>query len=367
VELRSSPLAAPAVAKGRWTRFAAYLHRHPILALAILTPGIPEYLLGSSTLTTLILPPIFLLFLAANVGLYTTGALLIREAMVRWKKGWATVVALGAAYAIAEEGIGTATMFNPSSSAVSSLGIYGHWLGVNWVFAFGIVAYHVVFSIALPIALLGVALPETRGRSLLNVRQVRVVAGILLADVVVLSGLLQLVQRYTIGEFRLAGCVLAIGGLILLARRLPRDLFAPPTDRPIARCRTMFLLGLSFFPAFLLAEYGSAAFHFPAVAAIGELGLLAGLLGLTVSRWIGRGDNDRHLIALAAGLLVPIGAFGALLTFPYEIILVVDVLAGIGLWHLWKRPTPPTQLRRGPAPPEGAVGAIVASPGPWGS
>lgn len=330
--LRSTEPSPPS----RVRRLSGFLHRHPILVLAILTPGIPEYLLGSSTVNTLILPPIFLIFLAANVALYTTGALLIREAVIRWNKGWATVFALGAAYAIAEEGIGTATMFNPSSSAVSVLGTYGHFGGVNWVFAFGIVIYHVVVSIAVPLALLDIALPETRRRSLLDLRQIRLVFGIFLADVVVLTSALQLAQKFEIGAIRMAGCVLAIVGLIWLARALPRELGAPPSARPTGSNARMFFLGLAFFPGFLFMEFGSDALHLPPWVAIAGLAALTGLIAVGVRQGIGRAENDRHLLALVTGLLVPVGAFGALLNLPLDTILVVDALAGAGLWWLWR-------------------------------
>ncbi len=81
--------------KGATAKLVHYLKSHPILFIILLTPGIPEYLSASSQLTVLVLsPPLFFLFLAANVGLYGSGVILIREAMIRWKKGWASVFLL---------------------------------------------------------------------------------------------------------------------------------------------------------------------------------------------------------------------------------------------------------------------------------
>ena len=42
------------------------------------------------------------------------------------------------------------------AQSVSS-GFYGHWLGVNWVWVAGIVPVHMIFSISLPILLVGLA------------------------------------------------------------------------------------------------------------------------------------------------------------------------------------------------------------------
>ncbi len=94
--------------------------------------------------------------------------------MVRWRKGWGSVLLLGAAYGILEEGIALSTLFNSSAGPVGQLGFYGHWLGVNWVWVAGILPVHMIFSISLPILLLGLALPGTVGKSLLSRRGIRV-------------------------------------------------------------------------------------------------------------------------------------------------------------------------------------------------
>jgi hypothetical protein len=103
------------------SKLVHYLKSHPLLFLLLLTPGIPEYLSASSQLTLLVLNPIlFFGLLAANVGLYGSGVILIREAMIRWKKGWASVFLLGAAYGIVEEGLDLWTLFysNADQSAI---------------------------------------------------------------------------------------------------------------------------------------------------------------------------------------------------------------------------------------------------------
>jgi len=111
-------------------------------------------------------PPLFFLLLAANLGLYGPGVILIREAKIRWNKGWASVFLLGAAYGIVEEGLALRTLFNPNSSVVGNLGVYGHWLGVNWVWTVGLVIFHAVFSIGLPIFVFGLAFPDLKSKSL---------------------------------------------------------------------------------------------------------------------------------------------------------------------------------------------------------
>jgi hypothetical protein len=140
-----------------------FFRSHPVLLLLLLTPGIPEYLSSSSAINNVVFNPLlFLLQLTANLGLYGPGALLVHDARVRWKKGWGTVLLLGAAYGILEEGVALSTLFDPKAAPAGSLGVYGHWLGVNWVWAVGTVPFHAIFSISIPILLLGLVLPRNR-------------------------------------------------------------------------------------------------------------------------------------------------------------------------------------------------------------
>src|SRR5438128_4188297 len=135
--------AIPSPSKGSsppsWTRGAfGYLRRHPVLCLLLLSPGIAEYLSGSSPVAALVINPRQFVFqIVANVGLYGPGALLVREATVRWRKGWATVLLLGAAYSLLAEGVALSTLFNPPAGPVGALGDLGPWLRRRWARAEG--------------------------------------------------------------------------------------------------------------------------------------------------------------------------------------------------------------------------------------
>src|SRR5437867_7835355 len=143
--------------------------------MLILSPGNPEYLSGSTNISILVLnPPVFFLLLAANLALYGPGVILIREAKIRWNKGWSSIFLMGAAYGIVEEGLALRTLFNPTSSVVGNLGVYGHWLGVNWVWTVGLLIFHSVFSIGLPIFIFGLAFPDLKSRSLVSTRGIRI-------------------------------------------------------------------------------------------------------------------------------------------------------------------------------------------------
>jgi hypothetical protein len=79
---------AEGVRAAPFPRTVAFFRRHPVLLFLCFTPGIPEYLSGSTPVAALVYAPGgFLLFLALNLGLYGPGVLLVREAFVRWRPG----------------------------------------------------------------------------------------------------------------------------------------------------------------------------------------------------------------------------------------------------------------------------------------
>ncbi len=221
--------------KGRVARIISFLKTHPLLCLLILTPGIPEYLSGSSNMSILVLnPPVFFLLLAANLALYGPGAILIREAKIRWNKGWASVFLMGAAYGIVEEGLALRTLFNPTSSVVGNLGVYGHWLGVNWVWTVGLVIFHSVFSIGLPIFIFGLAFPDLKSKSFVSTRGIQISILTLAIDSVLLSVVVNYWPAEIWGLILLSSIVVAL--LVIAAKKLPANFLksvrAEPRWRP---------------------------------------------------------------------------------------------------------------------------------------
>jgi len=73
----------------------------PILVLLFLSPAIAELLSSSSPPLEFFNPPTLLLL----VSFYGCGTLLVREAWVRWGRNPYTLLLLGAAYGIVEEGL----------------------------------------------------------------------------------------------------------------------------------------------------------------------------------------------------------------------------------------------------------------------
>jgi hypothetical protein len=321
----SASSAPPVPVPSPLGKLIGFLKSHPILCLAFLTPGIPEYLSTSSSLLALPTNPIFfVLQLGINVGQYTAGALLIREATLRWRKGWATVFALSVAYGITEEGLGDNTLFNSSHGADAILGSYGRFVGVNWVWSTGVLAFHVIYSIGLPILLLGLALPATRNRSLLNRRGIAVAFASLVAATSVEMGIVYGQDHFWLGWYLLVGSLVAIAVLVAIGYRLPSGAWTPSRLLPILSAWQVGLIGFAFFPIVFVLEYGFAPTRFPPALVIGiELVVFALLLEI-VRRGIGRTRNEYLLVNLAFGFVAWQAVFGVLLTLglPYTLPLV---------------------------------------------
>jgi hypothetical protein len=319
-----------------------YLKSHPVALLLALTPGIPEYLSSSSPINAIILNPVMFLFqIAANLGLYGPGALLIYEAKVRWKKGWATVLILGAAYGILEEGVALSTLFDPKAGPVGDFGFYGHWLGVNWIWSAGIVPFHALFSISLPILLLGLALPQTVGKSLLTKRRLAIVGVILVADVIVLMAFVFRASGYWMGNPILLLSLLSIGILIFVARRVPSDALAPRVGVRGSSNKVLGIVGISFFPMMLLTENIPRAAGVPADVDFVLVLLVQALFLVYVTRRAGLGENRRGLLSLALGFILPIAVFGVIAEFVLPLTLLADAVMILFFRKLWRKDTLP--------------------------
>ena len=198
-----------------------------ILILFFLAPAIAELLSGSAP------PAEFFSFFGLTFMslLYGAGALLARELRVRWNKGWLTLLLLGIAYGMIEEGLMVKSFFDPGWVDVGLLGSYGRALGVNWVWTVELTAYHAVFSILIPVAIVELLFPARRGRAWLGRKGFWVLLVLFWLDV--FFGFAAMTPyRPPFGPY--LGTVLVVAGLIFLAYRVPIVPFRP---RPVGQPR----------------------------------------------------------------------------------------------------------------------------------
>ncbi len=304
--------------QGRVARIISYLKAHPLFCLLILSPGIPEYLSGSSNMGILVLnPPVFFLLLAANLALYGPGVILIREAKIRWNKGWASVFLMGAAYGIVEEGLAL------------------RWLGVNWVWTVGLVIFHSVFSIGLPILIFGLAFPDLKSKSLVSTKGIRLSILALATDSVLLSLLVNYWPAEIWGLLILSSIVVVL--LLVAAKKLPADFLKSVRAEPRWRPRAFFLLGAAFFPIWLVAAgFAAGANIFPPVVIVFDVVASLWLLRL-VFRSMGTQLNQAHKVAFAFGLISPIIIFGIAASASFPLVIMNDLLVVLFSNKMWKK------------------------------
>ncbi len=151
----------------------------PALALFLLSPVVGELLSGSA-------PPaeFFTVFGFTVMSLlYGGGAVLARELKIRWKKGVGSLLLIGAAYGIIEEGVMVASFQNPNWMDLGVLGSFGRWMGVNWVWAVELTIYHAIVSITVPVMLVELVYPLRKEQSWLYGRWCQLVPFLFLGDV----------------------------------------------------------------------------------------------------------------------------------------------------------------------------------------
>lgn len=267
----------------------------PALVLFFLSPAIAELLSGSAPPAEFFSPFGFLII----VVLYGSGAILVRELVLRWRKGWPSLLTLGAAYGIVEEGLLCKSFFDPNWMDVGILGSYGRWAGVNWVWSLEVTFYHIAISIALPILLVEIIFPRWRHESWVGKKLAIALAVLLAMDVAFGYFLLTDYRPEAAGYFTAIAVVVA---LVITAWRLPQQPFAPQSVKP----RKPFWFWLAGF-------LGTAVFFiiFWVLPHTGLHPLLTILIGLSYAgglvwlvMWLsgsGTAWADRHRLALAAG------------------------------------------------------------------
>ncbi|MEV0390693.1 hypothetical protein [Nonomuraea sp. NPDC050643] len=321
--------------------------RRAALLLAVITPVIAELTLGNPPLSQ-----IWLMLLW--IPIYGAGTVLIRELVRRRRGGWPSILLLGLAYGIVEEGLVLQALSSPTMYGVA--GWAPRFLGLNSAYTELNLPYHAVFSVALPILLADLAFPSLRDRPYLKR------TGVVVAAVVfVLGGLLLRVTvatsidpGYQAPVAVLAGCVAAVALLAVVALRvLPPAVATPPGTRAGAAPGSWAVGGFGVVAGFgylaLLFPFGGAAqpaFTHGGWVAVPMLGaaVVAVLAWWLVRRWTASGGwTDRHSLCLAGGALAGHTAFGVVAnaaTLADKLELSALGLVTVGLLALLRRRRP---------------------------
>jgi hypothetical protein len=184
----------------------------PAVLLFFLAPIFGEYLLGNLKISEIIYVP----FIAP---LYGAGALLIRETTRRAGRGSATMLILGVAYGLIEEGLVDQMLFNrfyfagqdqSSDTYITALGIDA-WLTLI------VLVMHAIWSTYIPIILVDSIFPEWETRPWLGRTGLIITAAIFVLGSAYLCYTIYLEENFFASAPQLIGTVIVVAVLITIA------------------------------------------------------------------------------------------------------------------------------------------------------
>jgi hypothetical protein len=291
-------------------------NRVAALVLVLVTPLVAELAFS----TPLRMAWLVLLWLP----IYGAGILLVRELVRRAGRGWPSILLLGFAYELIEDGIGLQALSSPHLYHAADWG--ARVLGLNLPYWEVNAIYHMVFSAAIPILLVDLMFPSHRDLPYLKNFGLIVTAIVALLGLGLLRVSVPLSQDpgYVAPIWVLVGTVVAVIVLGVVALRvLPRRsdprttghtapgnvpalpvLWAAGAVGAIAVLGLLFPFGNATQPSFTRGWWVLV----PMVVAA----VLTGIAYVLVRRWTAApGWTDRHALALAGGALVGHSLVGA--------------------------------------------------------
>lgn len=291
-----------------------------IAFLAVTTPLV-EFLTGSTSAIGVLTNPITaLVFVVLTLPGYILPVLLIREALVRWRKDGPALLTLGIAYGAVNEGLLAKTYFsvNPLSPVLGPSPGVGRWIGVNWPWVTEITFFHMIVSMSVPVVLAFLLFPETRQVRFLSERTIRWFLAYLLA---VILGLLTIQSLFSLTFRDLLPLLLLPTSIVLLgvylARRLPRSSPTSMHGHWLSRSVPLTLASMGFFIVTFFPIIQFFPFPFTPLTLVSQqfyrLGELAGviatiypviLVALAIRFFIRHSLTEKQLAAVTTGVMI---------------------------------------------------------------
>ncbi|MGW3954085.1 hypothetical protein ACWEKM_24900 [Streptomyces sp. NPDC004752] len=290
------------------TRITPPLRRRlaPVMGLLLLSPISAEYLIGYDVTTGR--PVQLLAGLLVLAPLYGTVAVLIREAALRARRGWPTILLLSAAFGLIEAGLIDQSLFNPHVTGdpvwdqdrlptlISGTGVSAHYV-TNFVIG------HVIWSFAAPIAVVESCAPRLADRPWLR-------KGGVITMVVLYLAAAALVNDDQTKNFTASPAQLTITAVLALSLAAAAFAIPPRGARIPGQVPPLWLVGCG--AAIVLTAHHLMPVTWPGVA-LDMLVLTAS--GCLLLRWAGRARWRRsHTLAVGGAAL----AVNAALSFTID-------------------------------------------------
>jgi hypothetical protein len=339
----SHPQQPIAARSSRWQRIG------PVVTLLLLAPIISELLYGAMRISVIFI-------LIPEILTWGCGALLIRECVRRWTKGWQSMLLLGLALAVAEEWVIQQTSIAPFVAAHA----YGRLWGVNWVYFLWALGFESVWVVLIPVQLTELLFPARRHERWMRTRGFVIASfGFVLGAFIAWYGW---TQRARIMVFHMPPysppplyLLIGVGAILLLilsAYALPSgrpgDDHAVPHSAPPPWLVGSVLCAMGLpWEASGSVVWGNRPLPIPfALVLVGGL-LWATLTFFLVRRWTSSPDwRDAHRFALVFGgvLACILGGFvvfkaGGALRIDWIGKAVLNAAAIVWLLSLWRQRT----------------------------
>lgn len=300
---------------------------------------------------TAVAVPVTWLILPLLLVMYGAGVLLIREAVVRVGGGWPSLVLLGLAYQLAEDGLGLQALTSPRMYDAAGWGL--HFLGVNWTYWESQIGVHMALSVLVPIALVDLLFPHRRDRPYLGRGGFIGIGALAIVGVLGLRTIVSATQDpgYQMPWGAMVVFTVLIIGLALLAlvgvslphreelgrvsRRAPRPGVVGFVSMYLTMAFLTTVLPLGLGSTMLFGDMMSPVFRLVVGA------MTAVPFGLVVLRWRTAANwSDQHRSWLIGGILVShtafmmlgsvIGALLGALTLAAEVMLLIKLAKHVG-------------------------------------
>ena len=317
----TAPVTSPVRTTNRWAA----------TTLIVLTPLLAELALGSTPIEYGWLVVLWL-------PLYGGGALLIRELVRRTGRGWPSILVLGLAYELVEDGIGLQALTSPTLYGAANWG--PRLFGLNLTYWEANISYHLVFTVVIPILLVDLMFPAHRRAPYLRV------PGLVGTAVLFVLGaaIIRLVvppfadPDYTAPLPVTIGWIVAVVVLGVVALRVvPAWRASGPGPGAVPARWVLAVLGFVGTTVVMFLQWPTFGSAGPALTrgvwALVPMAVAAAVLvaaGLRVRRWHGSAAwTDLHALWLAGGALVAHTTWGivAIADAPIDRVALAVVLA----------------------------------------